>query len=191
MKALQKPTDPAPSAGPGLMTFAAVIVLLGMAVWYFRNADSKQAPHLPPPAESGSPIPPEPPSTPVPGDALLAGYGDPATPPADDLRKIHRVTMGYFSVIKDASRFPIGGNADLAAALRGENVNRQVFIRRGHPVFSDDGELTDRWGVKLVIHPEAHRELEIRSAGPDGIPYNGDDIILGPDGLARDGGGGF
>lgn len=168
------------------MTIVILTILLGLtAFFYFRPApDSVPASASPFPPKSSIPV--ELPPTPVPGDALLSGYGDPATPPIEDLRKIHRVMMGYFSVIKDVSRFPIGGNADLAAALQGENANREVFIRPEHPVFSADNHLTDRWGAELIIHPEAHREIEIRSAGPDGIPYNGDDIILGSNGLAKE-----
>lgn len=120
---------------------------------------------------------------PTASEALLEGYGDPDSPPVEDLRKIHRVVTGYFSVIKDPSRNPIGGNADLAAALRGENPDREAFLRPDHPVFSADGLLRDRWGSPLVIHPEGWRELEIRSAGPDRTPYTEDDLILAPTGL--------
>lgn len=102
----------------------------------------------------------------------------------DDLRKIHRVATGYFSVIKESSRFPIGGNEDLSAALRGENANREVFISASHPVFSREGLLVDRWDTPLIVHPEAWRQLELRSAGPDRIPHNADDLILSPAGTA-------
>ena len=110
------------------------------------------------------------------------GYADPATPPIEDLKKVHRVITGYFSVVKDASRFPIGGNADLAAALRGENPNRETYVPGGHKVFSTDGLLLDRWGSHLVVHPEAWTQIELRSAGPDKIPYTADDLVLKPSG---------
>jgi hypothetical protein len=120
-------------------------------------------------------------------EVLLIGYGDLATPPMEDLRKIQHVAMGYFSVVKDAQRFPIGGNEDFSAALRGENMNHQVFIPAGHPVFSPAGLLLDRWGSPLIIHPQAWRELELRSAGPDRVPYNHDDLILTPGGSSAAG----
>jgi len=120
-------------------------------------------------------------ATPAPGDQLLEGYGDPSTAPSEDLRKLQRVITGYHSVIKDVSRFPIGGNADLTAALTGQNANREVFISAGNPIIRD-GLLTDRWGSPLIVHPEAWRQLELRSAGPDRVPYNDDDLILRPDG---------
>lgn len=90
---------------------------------------------------------------------------------------------GYFSVVKNPSRNPIGGNADLAAALRGENPNRTVFVPLGHAIFSPEGLLLDRWGTPVIVHPEGWRRIELRSAGPDKGPYTADDLILNPAGL--------
>lgn len=115
-------------------------------------------------------------------ERLLEGYADPSTPPIEDLKKVQRVITGYFSVVKNSSRFPIGGNADLAAALRGENPNRETYLPEGHPVFSKDGLLVDRWGSPLVVHPEAWTQLELRSAGPDKMAYTSDDLTLKPSG---------
>jgi hypothetical protein len=125
------------------------------------------------------------PEKPTPSERLLEGYGDPGTPPIEDLRKIHRVVTGYYSVVKDSSRNPIGGNADLAAALRGDNPNREVYVRPGHPVFGKDGLLVDRWGSPIVVHPEEFRRLGLRSAGPDRSPYNADDLLLSPTGAQQ------
>lgn len=149
---------------------------------FVREKPDPQITNDPPTASRSSP-PPAPVT--LPGDALLAGYADPSSPAMDDLRKIQRVAAGYFSVIKDASRYPIGGNADLAAALRGENANREAFLRADHPVFAKDGTLTDRWGSPLIVHPEGWKQLELRSAGPDRIPYNSDDLVLSPQGMER------
>jgi hypothetical protein len=86
-------------------------------------------------------------------------------------------------VIKEPTRFPIGGNADLAAALKGENPNREVFLTADHPVFSKDGLLIDRWGTPLVVHPQGWRQIELRTAGPDKKPYTEDDLVLTPAGI--------
>lgn len=125
------------------------------------------------------------PTGPTASELLLEGYGDEAVPPLEDLRKIHRVATGYFSVVKESSRFPIGGNADFSAALRGENANREVFIRPGHPVFSPDGLILDRWKSPVIVHPEAWRQLELRSAGPDRVPYTADDVVLSSTGIVK------
>jgi hypothetical protein len=166
---------------------AVVILLLclvGMAVWLANGlpkvakapAKNRVMSQVPTSSVSAQPLATE---------GLLLGYGDPATPPIEDLRKIHRLVTGYFSVIKDESRFPIGGNEDLAAALLGANANRESFIRSNNPVLSPSGLLLDRWQSPLIVHPEASRQLELRSAGPDRIPYNQDDLILTASGLQK------
>ena len=159
------------------------VVLIMLLAWLFFTLDSEKKPAHPaaspaPPVSQAQPVREKPTAS----EALLAGYGDPATPPIEDLRKIQHVAVGYFSLIKDSQRFPIGGNEDFAAALRGENPNREVFLRPGNPIFSRDGLLIDRWGSPLVVHPLAWRQLEFRSAGPDRIPYNADDLVLEPNG---------
>ena len=167
-----------------IVVLLMVFAMLGVLVWVSNQLGNIRRPHVsmtPPKSEVHAPPPS---AAPTAAEALLVGYGDPATPPIEDLRKIQRVATGYFSLIKDARRFPIGGNEDFSAALRGENPNREVFIREGNPVFSSQGLLLDRWGSPMIVHPEAWRELELRSAGPDRIPYNGDDLILSPAGTS-------
>ncbi|MCW1923482.1 hypothetical protein OKA05_13035 [Luteolibacter arcticus] len=172
-------------SGRRLSAWAWVVALAALAplTWMFLKAP----PEAPRTAEEST-IPDRThaptPRTPTAAERLLEGYADPATPPIEDLRKIHRVAAGYFSVVKDASRFPIGGNADLSAALRGENSNREVLVPEGHRAFSKEGWLIDRWGTPLVVHPEGWKQLELRSAGPDKTPYTPDDLVLKPSGAA-------
>ena len=147
-----------------------------------KFSSSPKKPPIPDRAPVLQPAPP--PHVPTAAERLLEGYADPTTPPIEDLKKVHRVITGYFSVVKDASRFPIGGNADLATALRGENPNRETYVPEGHPVLSKDGLLIDRWGSPLVVHPEAWTQLELRSAGPDKIAYTADDLVLKPSGAS-------
>ncbi len=154
-----------------------VFVMVGMLAWVSNQLNGVKKSKL-----AQSQMQPSRPQSPTASEALLTGYGNPAIPPIEDLRKIQHVAVGYFSLVKDAQHFPIGGNEDFSAALRGENPNREVFIRAGHPVFSREGLLLDRWGSPLIVHPQAWRELELRSAGPDRIPNNGDDLILSPTG---------
>lgn len=164
-----------------------VFAMLGVVVWVSNQLPTirKPIPLIPSPIVPTRSQPPlVEPISPTASEALLEGYGDPSTPPIEDLRKIHRVATGYFTLVKEATRFPIGGNEDFSAALRGENPNREVFVRAGAPVFSKDQLLTDRWGSPLIVHPEAWRQLELRSAGPDKIPYNSDDLVLSPAGIS-------
>lgn len=172
---------------PRALSILAVLLLAAVLIWWLcRTPSIKEAPAQTPAAVAG----PGPASFPVPdqptaSERLLEGYGDPASPPIEDLRKIHRVVTGYFSVVKDASRNPIGGNADLAAALRGENPNREIFVRPGHAIFGKDGAILDRWGSPIVVHPEEYRRLGLRSAGPDRSPYTMDDLVLSPSGAQQ------
>ena len=155
------------------------LAILALLAWLFLNTGSKPA-SQPLSATRTSPPPQAP--APAAAESLLTGYADPATEPIDDLRKLHRVVVSYFSVVKDSSKHPIGGNADLAAALRGENSNKEIFLPARHPIFSTDGLILDRWNTPLIVHPEAWRELELRSAGPDKTPYTADDLLLLPNG---------
>jgi hypothetical protein len=162
----------------------AALVIGGIFIWIFFDIDSERKstpiPLIKTASQDALPIPPKLTAS----ELLLSGYADPATPALDDLRKIQRVALGYFSVIKNAHRFPIGGNEDFAAALRGENSNREVFVRPENPIFSSVGLLLDRWNSPLIVHPEGWQRLEFRSAGPDQIPYNSDDLILSPTGIS-------
>jgi hypothetical protein len=167
-----------------IVVLLMVFAMLGVLVWVSNQLGSIQR-HPRSNAQARGNLQARSPSTiPTAAESLLAGYGDPATPPIEDLRKIQQVATGYFSLIKDASHFPIGGNEDFSAALRGENPNREIFIRAGNPVLSPQGLLLDRWGSPLIVHPEAWRELTLRSAGPDRIPYNSDDLVLSPNGTS-------
>ncbi len=157
-----------------------VFALVAILAWVSNHLDFFRSPRPANPVQSESEL--TPPEIPTASESLLTGYGDPATPPIDDLRKIQHVAVGYFSLVKDAQRFPIGGNEDFSAALRGANPNREVFIRPGNPIFSPAGLLLDRWGSPLIVHPQAWRELELRSAGPDRIPHTADDLLLSPAG---------
>jgi hypothetical protein len=165
-----------------VLTGLVAIAIVALLVWQFlktpSEAPSKPSENL---AATAS-HPASPPHTPTAAERLLEGYADPTTTPIEDLKKIHRVLTGYFTVVKDASHFPIGGNADLAAALRGENPNRETYVPADHPVFSKVGLLVDRWGSPLVVHPQAWTQLELRSAGPDKIAYTPDDLVLKPSG---------
>ena len=169
---------------PNRLLFIAIpLLLLWLGATFLRTdppAAKKSGPQTPQVfSESKEKPPPEG----YPGDALLEGYGTPENPPIDDLRKLHSVLGGYFSVIKDVTRHPIGGNQDLAACLLGENINRQAFIRPDHPILNESQLLIDRWGTPFSIHPEAARELTIRSAGPDTRMFSQDDLIILPTGL--------
>ena len=160
------------------------LILLWLGLTFFRQSPGPPLHPKAPEEPTFSQSEPATPGPPLPGDALLADYASPDTSPMDDVRKLHNVLSGYFSVVKDVTRHPIGGNADLAACLLGENINREAFIRPGHPILNDAQLLVDRWGTPFSIHPEAAREITIRSAGPDTEMFTEDDLIILPTGLS-------
>ncbi len=165
-----------------IVVLLMIFAMLGVLVWVSNHLGTTQRPSRIPANSQSQPL--SAPTVPTAAESLLQGYGDPSASPIEDLRKIQHVATGYFSLIKDSQHFPIGGNEDFSAALRGENPNRQIFIRASNPVFSQQGLLLDRWGSPMIIHPEAWRVLSIRSAGPDRIPYNTDDLVLSPTGIS-------
>ncbi len=164
------------------LKWGAVLASVALLLWLSTQKERQPEKEQPAPPATNRPQS-QLPASPTPAESLLTGYADPAAPPIEDLKKIHRVVTGYFSVVKDSARYPIGGNADLAAALRGENPNREVHVRGDHPVFSAEGLLIDRWASPLVVHPEAWKQLELRSAGPDKAPFTEDDLVLTPAGI--------
>ncbi len=115
----------------------------------------------------------------------MRDYASPETEPIKDLIAIHRVLTGYFSIVKDHKHYPIGGNDDLAAALLGQNSGKQAFLPADHVAFGSDGRLIDRWGTPIFVHPEEARCIELRSAGPDKVMFNEDDLVLSSTGVPK------
>lgn len=73
---------------------------------------------------------------------------------------------------------PVGENDEVTAALTGGNEKKLVYLaQETRPLIDDNGRLTDRWGNPYVFHALSGKTMEIRSAGPDGIPYNADDLV--------------
>ncbi|MCU0796215.1 MAG: hypothetical protein MUF31_09805 [Akkermansiaceae bacterium] len=157
---------------------AAILFPLGALLFLF----TKPGKPTPSPAPTASAPPPVTAPAELPGDHLLADWGSEETRPIEDLRKLRALTLGYFSVIKDLSRHPIGGNADLTACLLGKNPEKRAFLRPDHPALRDGTEIIDRWGTPIFVHPEAARELTLRSAGEDRAMFTADDLVLAPNG---------
>jgi hypothetical protein len=76
---------------------------------------------------------------------------------------------------------PVGENAEIAAALTGDNVHRFAFIPPRHRAINDRGELCDRWGTPFRFHQLSGRQMEIRSAGPDRKFGTADDASWTPE----------
>lgn len=72
---------------------------------------------------------------------------------------------------------PVGTNAEITAALRGDNAKQlKLEIPEGSTV-NDHGELCDPWGTPWFFHQLGGTRMEIRSAGPDRDIYSDDDFV--------------
>lgn len=72
---------------------------------------------------------------------------------------------------------PVGTNAEITRHLLGKNSRRTRFLPDAAHINSK-GELTDRWDQPLFFHQISARLMEVRSAGPDHVMWNGDDEVL-------------
>ena len=75
---------------------------------------------------------------------------------------------------------PVGENAEITAALMGDNGLEFALIPKGHRAVNERGELCDRWGTPFRFHQLSGTRMEIRSAGPDRKFATEDDAIRTP-----------
>jgi len=71
---------------------------------------------------------------------------------------------------------PIGSNAEITRALTGGNSRQSRFL--DPELKLKDGQVVDRWKHPLFFHQLSRTEMEIRSAGPDGVMWTTDDEVL-------------
>jgi hypothetical protein len=73
---------------------------------------------------------------------------------------------------------PVGNNAEITAALAGDNPKHINFIsaEAGMRV-NENGEMVDAWGTPFFFHQLSAHEMEIHSAGPDRIMWTYDDLV--------------
>lgn len=94
-----------------------------------------------------------------------------------DLSIVDEVLMAWQTNFVGSGN-PMGLNSEITAALTGKNRLRLDLIPVNHPAINTAGELCDRWGTPLIFHQISGHQMELRSAGPDGVPYTDDDVVL-------------
>jgi len=74
---------------------------------------------------------------------------------------------------------PVGNNAEITAALNGNNPRKINFIsaEAGMRV-NGNGELIDAWGTPYFFHQLSGSDMEIHSAGPDRVMWTADDLVF-------------
>ncbi|MBL9115422.1 MAG: hypothetical protein JNJ83_10490 [Verrucomicrobiaceae bacterium] len=110
------------------------------------------------------------------GQTILKNYGTTAQPPQQDLTDLFRALDNFSLLVKGDNPVPLGANEEIAAALRGKNKARLVFLPADAPCFNPQGQVIDRWGTPLFFHATDRQRIDIRSAGPDKEMWTQDDL---------------
>jgi hypothetical protein len=176
--------------GPYVLTFLLVILIVlvlglfrmvSMPEWSrlskSKGNKSTEATQVSPPSlpNPGASVPP-----PVFIDPMLQARADQLheadQPPEKDLEIISEFLQTYG---RARGGNPIGGNAEITAALTGADGHQGRVYPPIHRTIKN-GQLTDRWGTPYWFHPNSGSEMEIRSAGPDKELFTQDDVVLNP-----------
>ena len=177
-----------------VVVIIGTVLLISLGLWMGQRTASRRPSESPAAAPSNieSEVPRRPAQEAIRSNAQSSPHSTPATliPGAseaaqelhlpsltaeDDLHTLDTLLMIYRQVLKQN---PTGENYEITEALTGSNKNRVAVISREHPAISADGELLDRWGHPYFFHSVSSQKMEIRSAGPDGIFWSDDDIVL-------------
>lgn len=135
-------------------------------------AENIIAPPVPSPA---SPVVPLPDQSPATNTLLQIGEPTPPLSPATVLDNCRLVIRHYHDTFKEN---PVGNNAEITAALTGQNPRQINFLREDAGLrLNDRGELLDGWGVPFFFHQVSADIMEIRSAGEDRKLWTYDDVV--------------
>jgi len=120
-------------------------------------------------------------ATPAPTE--VSHLADNLNAPTADIRADLRIVSDILATFR--SNFPrdgnpVGNNAEITAALAGQNKLRFAFLPPTHSAINPQGELCDRWGTPFFFHAESGSKMEVRSAGPDKKLYTPDDAVSSP-----------
>jgi hypothetical protein len=73
---------------------------------------------------------------------------------------------------------PVGTNPEITSQLAGNNPKHINFINPEAGMrINETGELVDPWGTPYFFHQISGSDMEIHSAGPDGIMWTSDDLM--------------
>lgn len=100
---------------------------------------------------------------------------------AEDVEKVRAAIDNIEFTLRDyASALrgnPVGTNAEITAALLGDNEKQLKLEIPGGSTLNDQGELCDPWGSPWFFHQLSATKTEVRSAGPDRKLYSEDDFV--------------
>ncbi|MCH6257362.1 hypothetical protein MLD52_12450 [Puniceicoccaceae bacterium K14] len=113
----------------------------------------------------------------IPPYPTLNRYGTDESSIQEDLKLTQQCFLNFWSLLKDPDLINLASNKSILKSLTGYNPEGIQFIPKNHPFLNERGELLDRWQIPLIFHAIAVNHIEIRSAGPDKIPYTEDDSL--------------
>jgi len=179
--------------GRFLIPVLAVAAIAG-GLWFFQRGDHPQEAQSPPPrapeARSAKPsaaAAPDPsriamrPASAeeiarVPPNPMAAAIGSPNLTPEKEITLLLELFQTYR---REFGAMPAGeNNTQLMNALRGGNPRRLPIFPLSHPRLDAAGNLLDPWQQPYLFHPVSRDRLEIRSKGPDRVPFTQDDLVV-------------
>lgn len=105
----------------------------------------------------------------------------PTAASAADVEALHSELDRVRSMIRDyrtiAGENPVGTNAEITKALMGGNKKGAQLGPSDVRQLNAEGELIDPWGTPYFFHQLSRTNMEIRSAGPDGVMWTADDQV--------------
>jgi hypothetical protein len=140
---------------------------------------------IPPPATSAPAV-----ATPVIAPVLPAAILPPASPPAPSAphplqftnfpaeAAVRSMSIAIHSYCSMFNGNPVGTNPEITRALSGHNPRQANFIQPEAGMrINGNGELVDPWGTPYFFHQLSGHDMEVRSAGPDGVMWTADDLV--------------
>lgn len=131
----------------------------------------------PPPLPDGLPLPEAEP-TPAPA---VAPPSEPQGLSRQEIQAVRDAIDNLEFVFRDFATAlggnPVGTNAEITAALRGDNLKQLKLELPAGSTVSPAGELCDPWGTPWFFHQLSASKMEIRSAGKDKQLYTEDDFV--------------
>ncbi len=108
----------------------------------------------------------------------MGRYAAEGTSAQDDVQLVSTMLESVFLIMKD--RMPsFSGNQELVMILQGRATGGMKFLSTSFSYIDRDGQLLDRWHRPLFFHQIRGPVIDVRSAGPDGIMWNEDDVHTG------------
>lgn len=167
-----------------LVATLAAALLIGLALW--RPWEDRTRPIESPPTRADRRIPPtdDPPVTPVPAPPVPSPAPAVSVAPSispEEVQKIRdaidnlELTLRDFGTALDGN--PVGTNAEITAALLGDNAKQVKLEIPSGSSLSAEAELCDIWGSPWFFHQLSATKTELRSAGPDRQMYTDDDFV--------------